>query len=59
MLVGMIETLKFALLAITSIVAVIEPGSNMAVFVGLTEGLQVKEKRRIVSKSMKISPRAR
>lgn len=28
----------------------------MAVFVGLTEGLQVKEKRRIVSKSMKISP---
>jgi multiple antibiotic resistance protein len=51
----MIETIRFVLLAITSIVAVIEPASNVAIFIGLTENLDGKEKRRIVSKAMKIS----
>jgi small neutral amino acid transporter SnatA (MarC family) len=48
MLVRMIETIRFASLPITSIVAVIEPASNLAIFVGLTENLDSKEKCRIV-----------
>jgi len=51
----MIEVLSFALLAVTSVVAVVEPGSNVAIYLSLTEGLCAEEKRRIVGKAMKIS----
>ena len=55
MLVYIIEILKFALLAITSIVAVMELASTIAVYVTLTKDTDLEKKRRIVSKSMKIS----
>ena len=55
MLVDMIEIVKFALLAITSLIAVMEPASTIAVYVTLTKDIDLEKKRRIVSKSMKIS----
>ena len=51
----MLEVLSFALLAVTSVVAVVEPGSNIAIYLSLTEGMSAEEKRRIVRKAMKIS----
>jgi multiple antibiotic resistance protein len=53
--VSVIGVLSFALLAITSVVAVVEPGSNIAVYLSLTEGMDGEEKRRIVDKAMRIS----
>lgn len=50
-----LEVLGFALLAATSVVAVVEPGSNIAIFLSLTEGMEGEEKKRIVGKAMKIS----
>jgi multiple antibiotic resistance protein len=37
------------------VVAVVEPGSNIAVYLGLTEGMSDEQKRRIVNKAMRIS----
>jgi len=54
-LVDMIEIVKFALLAITSLIAVMEPASTIAVYVTLTKDIDLEKKRRIVSKSMRIS----
>jgi multiple antibiotic resistance protein len=50
-----LEILSFALLAIASVVAVVEPGSNIAIYLSLTESLPSEEKRKIVNKAMKIS----
>jgi len=47
--------LSFALLAITSVVAVVEPCSNVAIYLSLTEGMGREEKQRIVGKAMKIA----
>lgn len=47
--------LSFALLAITSVVAVVEPGSNVAIYLSLTEGMSKEEKQRIVRKAMRIA----
>ena len=46
---------EFTLLSITSLIAVIEPASNVAIFVSLTEDTDLKKQRRIVGKSMRIS----
>jgi small neutral amino acid transporter SnatA (MarC family) len=43
MLVHMIEILKFALLAITSLIAVMEPASTIAVYVTLTKDMDLKK----------------
>ena len=51
----MLEVLSFALLAITSVVAVVEPGSNIVIYLSLTEGMDKEQKRRIIDKAMRIS----
>ncbi len=51
----MIDVLSFALLAVASLVAVVEPGSNIVIYLSLTRDMTGEEKRRIVSKAMKIS----
>jgi multiple antibiotic resistance protein len=53
--VYVLGVLSFALLAITSVVAVVEPGSNIAIYLSLTEGMSREEKQRIVRKAMKIA----
>lgn len=47
--------LDFALLAFTSLIAVLEPASTIAIYVTLTKNMNQKQKRRIVSKSIVIS----
>lgn len=49
------EPLEFALVAISSIVAVMNPISTIAVFSSLTEDIEPKVQRKIASKAMKIS----
>ena len=49
------EIAEFALLAISSIVAVMEPFSTIAVYATLTENMDSKKKRRIIARSMRIS----
>ena len=53
--VCVLGVLGFALLALASVIAVVEPGSNIAIYLSLTEGMAREEKRKIVSKAMKIS----
>jgi len=53
--VCVLDVLSFALLAISSLLAVVEPASNIVIYLSLTEGMKDKEKRRVVSKAMKIS----
>jgi multiple antibiotic resistance protein len=53
--VFVLEVLSFVLLAVTSVIAVVEPGSNIAIYLSLTEGLSVDEKRRIARKAMRIA----
>jgi multiple antibiotic resistance protein len=48
-------TTEFAVLAISSIIAVMEPFSTIAIYTSLTEGLSVEKQRKIAGKSMKIS----
>lgn len=43
------------MLAVTSVIAVVEPGSNVAIYLSLTEGMSAEQKRKIISKAMKIS----
>jgi multiple antibiotic resistance protein len=50
-----VEPLEFALVAISSIVAVMNPISTVAVFSSLTEELEPKEQRKIALKAMEIS----
>ncbi len=47
--------LEFALLSVTSLIAVIEPASNVAIFVSLTEDSDLKKQRQIAARSMRIS----
>lgn len=47
--------MEFALVAISSLIAIMEPFSTTAVFMSLTEGMDKKEKHKVVSKSMKVS----
>jgi len=53
--IHMLEVLSFALLAITSVVAVVEPGSNIVIYLSLTDGMDKEQKRRIIDKAMMIS----
>jgi multiple antibiotic resistance protein len=48
-------TVQFALLAITSIVAIMEPASTVAIYLALTKDMDFKKQRSVVTKSMKIS----
>jgi multiple antibiotic resistance protein len=50
-----LEPLEFALVAISSIVAVMNPISTIAVFSSLTEEIKPEVQRKIASKAMKIS----
>jgi len=50
-----LEIVEFALLAISSTVAVMEPFSTIAVYATLTENMDSKKKRRIIARSMRIS----
>lgn len=45
----------FALIAITSIIAVTNPTSTVAVYIALTKDMDLDERRNVISKSMKIS----
>lgn len=46
---------EFALVAITSIIAVTNPTSTVAVYIALTRDMDLDERRNVISKSMKIS----
>lgn len=46
---------EFALIAITSIIAVTNPTSTVAVYIALTKDMDLDERRNVISKSMKIS----
>ena len=46
---------EFALIAITSIIAVTNPTSTVAVYIALTRDMDLDERRNVISKSMKIS----
>ncbi|MEM0384941.1 MAG: MarC family protein [Nitrososphaeria archaeon] len=48
-------TLEYALISLTSIIAVIEPFSTIAVYITLTKNMEPKKRHRIAAKSMKIS----
>lgn len=48
-------TLEYALIAVTSIIAVIEPFSTIAVYITLTKDMEPKKRHKIAAKSMKIS----
>jgi len=48
-------TLDFALLALSSVVAVMEPFSTIAVYATLTEHFSAAEKQRVIRRAMKLS----
>ncbi|MEA2090684.1 MAG: MarC family protein [Thermoproteota archaeon] len=47
--------IEFVLLSVTSVVAVMEPPSTIAIYITLTKDMGVEERRRVIAKSMKIS----
>ena len=47
--------MEFAIIAITSIVAIMEPFSTIAVYITLTRNMEPRKQRKIAAKSMKIS----
>ena len=49
------ETTQFALLALTSIVAIMEPASTVAIYLPLAKDMALKKQRSVVAKAMKIS----
>jgi len=51
----MVNLLEFTILAVTSITAVMEPASTIAVYITLAKDLSETERRRIVKQSMNIS----
>jgi len=51
----MIGIPEFVVLAVTSIVAVMEPPSTVAVYLTLTKDTDERQRRRIIAKSMQIS----
>lgn len=48
-------SVEFALVAITSIIAVMNPTSTVAIYIAITQDMSMKERRRVIAKSMKIS----
>jgi len=50
-----VETTQFALLALTSIVAIMEPASTVAIYLPLAKDMALKKQRSVVAKAMKIS----
>jgi multiple antibiotic resistance protein len=54
-LVKHVAELDFAILAISSIIAVMEPFSTIAVYATLTKNLPPERKRKIITKSMRLS----
>lgn len=46
---------EFALVAITSIIAVMNPTSTVAIYIALTRDMNLEERRKVIAKSMKIS----
>jgi len=50
-----LETTQFALLAITSIVAIMEPASTVAIYIPLAKDMEYKKQRSVVARAMKIS----
>ncbi len=46
---------EFALVTITSIIAVMNPASTVAVYIALTRDMDLEESRKVIAKSMKIS----
>jgi len=50
-----LSTTEFAVLAISSIIAITEPFSTIAIYTTLTDGLSPEKQRKIAAKSMKIS----
>lgn len=46
---------EFALVAITSIIAVMNPTSTVAIYIALTKDMNLEENRKVIAKSMKIS----
>jgi len=46
---------EFALATITSVIAVTNPTSTVAVYLALTEDMDLEERGKIIAKSMKIS----
>jgi len=55
LLVANLVAIAFALLAISSIVAVMEPFSTVAVYATLTENMDSEKKRKIIARSMRIA----
>jgi len=51
----MIGIPEFIVLAVTSIIAVIEPPSTIAIYLTLTKDMNESQRRRIIAKSMQIS----
>ncbi|MGC9345267.1 MAG: MarC family protein [Candidatus Bathyarchaeales archaeon] len=49
------ELVEFALVTITSIIAVMNPTSTVAVYIALTRDMDLEESRKVIAKSMKIS----
>jgi multiple antibiotic resistance protein len=49
------DFLGFAIVAISSLIAIMEPFSTTAIFMGLTDGMDGATKRKIISKSMMVS----
>jgi multiple antibiotic resistance protein len=46
---------EFALVAITSIIAVMNPTSTVAIYIALTRDMNLEERRKVIAKSMKTS----
>jgi len=46
---------EFALISVTSIIAIMEPFSTIAVYITLTKDMEPRKQRKIAAKSMKIS----
>ncbi len=51
----MIGIPEFVVLAVTSIIAVLEPTSTIAIYLTLTKDMKESQRRRIIAKSMQIS----
>ena len=49
------EPVGFALVTITSIIAVMNPTSTVAIYIALTRDMSLEESRKVMAKSMKIS----
>ena len=49
------EPVEFALVTITSIIAVTNPTSTVAIYIALTRDMNLEESRKVIAKSMKIS----